>query len=149
MNTKEIQVSEFKLHMQKIMRSFPSSNVQTPCGVKISTSLAHVLLALHKASGEVLNQQILAKELGLNKSSIARICSDLELKGFIQIKVNDDDKRNNKILLTTKGLNLSLRLKKQGDQYFQSVLDKIPKNELNNLLNSLKILTEALEDNKE
>jgi DNA-binding MarR family transcriptional regulator len=132
------------------MRSFPTSSVQTPCGVKISTSFAHVLLTILKAQGSLINQQILAKELNLNKSSIARICTDLEENGFIKIDTNLNDKRNNTVHLTVKGLKLSERLKNQGDQHFQSILEKIPKNKINEILNSLEVLTSALEqDNKQ
>ena len=139
------QISELRVYMQKIMRSFVSNSMQTPCGVKVSTSFAHVLLTLHKMEDVLVNQQILAKELGLNKSSIARICSDLEKQDFIKIEMNLDDKRNNSLLLTAKGLKLATRLKDQGDQYFFSILKKIPKNKIKLLLSSLEVLTDALE----
>ncbi|MDO9182247.1 MAG: MarR family winged helix-turn-helix transcriptional regulator [Bacteriovorax sp.] len=145
MSLKDKQVSVLRSHMQKIMRSFPASSVQTPCGVKISTSLAHVLLTLFKAQDSLVNQQILAKELSLNKSSIARICTELEESGFIKIGTNVNDKRNNTVVLTTKGLKLSERLKNQGDKHFQSILERIPKNKINEILNSLEVLINALE----
>jgi DNA-binding MarR family transcriptional regulator len=113
------------------------------------TSNAHVLLAIYKANGIQINQQVLAKELGLNKSSIARICTALEEKGFIKVEINLDDKRNNLILLTPKGLKWSEKLIDQGDQCFLSVLAKIPKNKINELLNSLETLTRTIERSSE
>jgi DNA-binding MarR family transcriptional regulator len=145
MRLKDKQITVLRSHMQKIMRSFSASSVKTPCGVKISTSFAHVLLALLKAQGSLVNQQILAKELNLNKSSIARICTDLEENGFIKIETNLNDKRNNTVVLTVKGLKLSERLKNQGDQHFQSIFERIPKNKINEILNSLEVLTNAIE----
>jgi DNA-binding MarR family transcriptional regulator len=149
MNSKKDQLYKLRAHMQRIMRAFPSSSLETPCGVKLSTSNAHVLLAIYQANGIQHNPQILAKDLGLNKSSIARICTALEEKGFIRIEINLDDKRNNLILITAKGLKWSEKLKVQGDQYFSSVLEKIPKNKINELLNSLETLTRTIERSSE
>lgn len=145
MSTNENQIDELRGNMQKVVRFFSVGASETPCGVKISTSFAHVLLTLNALKKDLVNQQILAQELGLNKSSIARTCAGLEEQGFIKIEVHGDDKRNNSIIMTAKGLKMSERLKAQGDQYFASILEKIPKNKTNEILNSIAILAEAIE----
>lgn len=135
---------KLRFQTQKIIRFFSSNPYQTPCGVKISSSSAHILLLLLKKKDEVINQQILASELGLNKSSIARTCIELGEKGHIKIETLRDDRRNNVIILTAKGLKLAKKLENQGDLFFASVLKNIPSDKVGDVLMSLEILTEAL-----
>lgn len=142
---KKSNVKNLRIQSQKVMRHFASNDYQTPCGIKISSSSAHVLLLLLKVKDEAVNQQILARELNLNKSSIARTCTELEENGHIKIGTDRDDRRNNIILLTDKGLKLANKLDSQGDMFFSSILQNIPLNKVEEVLACLEILNEAFE----
>ena len=53
---------------------------QTPCGQPLAPSHAHALLVLlerARTGTDVLKQQDLARELGLDKSSITRLCTKM------------------------------------------------------------------------
>ena len=141
---KNQNVHNVRHYIQFIMRTFPTSSFKTPCGIKISTSFAHALLAIYNLRGISINQQLLARELSLNKGTIARLCSDLEEQGFIKVDILEEDKRNKTIQLTTKGLKLAERIKKQSDLYFESVLTNIPKNKIDDVLKNLELLKKAL-----
>ena len=144
MKNREKNIQDLRRSMQTIMRSFPSSDSETPCGIKISTSFAHVLFALYSLRGVLINQQLLARELSIDKSTIARLCGALEEQGFIKVTVFQDDKRNRTIQLSTKGLKLAKKIKKQGDVHFGSILDNIPRGKVEDVLKALKLLTKAL-----
>ena len=141
---KNQNIHDLRHYIQFIMRTFPTSSFRTPCGIKISTSFAHALLAIYNLRSLSINQQLLARELSLNKGTIARLCSDLEGQGLIKVDILEDDRRNKSIQLTGKGLKLAEKVKKQSDLYFASVLKHIPKNEIDDVLKNLEILKKAL-----
>jgi len=142
---KKSEYKNLRSNAQKMMRFFSNNSCQTPCGAKISSSSAHILLLLLKMKDEVVNQQVLAKELGLNKSSIARSCTELEENGHLKIDSHQEDRRSNVIVLTSKGIKLARKLEDQGDAFFTSVLKNIPSEKVDVILESIEIFVKALE----
>lgn len=145
MSNKSVQINELRTRMQRIMRGFSPNSYQTACGVNVSPSFAHILLTINKLNDVIINQQILAKEMSLNKSTITRLCSDLEQQEFIKVGILNEDKRNKVIQLTTRGKKLAEKLKVQGDIFFENIIQEIPVNKIEKVLESLAILTDALD----
>ena len=138
------QLIELRESLQKLIRLFPDSSFKSPCGVNVSTSCAYAILEINKKRDSDINQKVLAKELCLNKSSITRICAELEMNGFIKVKINNEDKRNKSIVLSAKGDKLVKRRQSQGDLYFGAILKQLPKNKISSVLESLELLSEAI-----
>jgi DNA-binding MarR family transcriptional regulator len=77
-----------------------SNNLRT-AGNKITSEQYGVLKQLWLEEGQT--QLDLACKTNKDKPSITRLLDNLEKKGLIERKVNEDDKRCNKIYLTEKG----------------------------------------------
>ena len=50
-----------------------------------------------------INQEKIAERCNINKSAVARSIKKLEEKGFIERKIDDENRRQNKISITQKG----------------------------------------------
>src|SRR6187549_3310855 len=72
--------------IQRFVRSFGLLNGdQTPCGMALSPSQAHALMALldRERRGETSTQQDLVKVLGVDKSNVTRLCAKLLQTGHL------------------------------------------------------------------
>src|SRR3954463_16623975 len=101
---------------------------QTPCGQPVSPSYAHALMRLweREGAGLVTLQTELAEELGLDKSSIARLCSRLEADERITPKPGAEEARHRQPELTARGRKLATIIHAASLQRFSRVLDAIP-----------------------
>lgn len=77
------------------------SNNLKSSGNKITSEQYGVLKQLWIEEGQT--QLDLACKTSKDKPGITRLLNNLESKGYIERRVNDDDKRCNKIFLTTNG----------------------------------------------
>jgi DNA-binding MarR family transcriptional regulator len=78
---------------------------QTPCGQPVTPSVAHALmLLLERQSAEVTTyQHELAELLGLDRSSVQRLCSRLETEGRVTQEPAPEDARARRVQLTASG----------------------------------------------
>jgi DNA-binding MarR family transcriptional regulator len=143
----ESEARELQLSVQTFVRTFGLLvTKQTPCGQPVSPSYAHALMLLlaREAAGLITLQSELAEELGLDKSSIARLCSRLEADERITQKPGVDDGRSRQLELTGRGRKLATSIHAASLERFSRVLRAIPAGKRRGVLGALELLTQAV-----
>jgi putative acetyltransferase len=143
----ESEARELQLSVQGFVRTFGLLvTKQTPCGQPVSPSYAHALMLLLEREGAGLStlQSRLAEELGLDKSSIARLCFRLEADERITQKPGPQDGRSRQLELTASGRKLATNIHAASLQRFTRVLQAIPSAKRRGVLGALALLTQAV-----
>ncbi|HET7542411.1 MAG TPA: MarR family winged helix-turn-helix transcriptional regulator [Polyangiaceae bacterium] len=119
---------------------------QTPCGQPISPSIAHALMLLLDRERDSLRtyQHELAELLGLDRSSVQRLCSRLETDGRVKQAPAPTDARARLIQLTPSGQRLAANIQAASLQRFTRIVDAIPASKRQPLLDALEVLTAAV-----
>jgi DNA-binding MarR family transcriptional regulator len=141
------EARELQLRVQTFVRTFGLLvTKQTPCGRPVSPSYAHALMRLLEREAAALTtlQGELAEELGLDKSSIARLCSRLEADERITQKPGPDDGRSRQLELTARGRKLATNIHAASLGRFERVLSGIPPAKRRGVLDALELLTLAV-----
>jgi DNA-binding MarR family transcriptional regulator len=103
-----------------------------------------MLLLEREVSGVVTTQTELADELGLDKSSVARLCARLEEDERVTQQRGADDGRTRVLELTARGRKLANTIQAASFERFRRVLKAIAPNLRREVLVSLEVLTEAV-----
>jgi DNA-binding MarR family transcriptional regulator len=143
---------ELQTSIQTFVRSFGLLvTKQTPCGQPVSPSIAHALMALleREEAGLVSHQHELAELLGLDKSSITRLCSRLEADGRLEQEPAPDDARMRRLRLTASGQKMAGNLRSASLQRFTRIVQAIPTSKRQPLLDALQVLTTAIQSLEE
>ena len=117
---------------------------QTPCGQPISVAEAQAILELSRESP--ISQSGLAAKLRLEKSTVSRIAAILEKRGWLDRKRDAIDSRVLRLRLTALGTKVAGNLAKSRAAKFSAVFEAIPETQRAAVLESLSILSEALND---
>ena len=119
---------------------------QTPCGQPVSPSCAHALMLLleREARGLDTTQSELAAELGLDKSSITRLCARLEADERVTQQRAESDGRSRQLALTAPGRKMATNIQGASLQRFRRVIDALPRAKRRAVLDSLQLLTQAV-----
>lgn len=147
MGSKAETARDLQASVQAFVRSFGLLvTKQTPCGQPITPSIAHSLMILleREADGLSTFQHELAEQLGLDRSSVQRLCSRLEADGRIKQAPAPDDARARRIQLTASGQRLATNIRAASLQRFTRIVDAIPASKRQPLLDALEVLTTAL-----
>ncbi|WP_424355116.1 MarR family winged helix-turn-helix transcriptional regulator [Methanobacterium sp. MBAC-LM] len=112
----------------------------------------HLMIELdHHAEFKLDNYELpptvgeIAADVGNAPHTLSERIKRLEKKGLVKKIRDEKDLRINRVMLTDKGQNLIDSIKNEADNIFiYNALEKMEKNSLNNLLNSLKQLNENL-----
>lgn len=116
---------------------------QTPCGQPISIAYAQALFVLRER-GECTQQQI-AEELGVDKSTAARLCARMEEAGHAAQRVNHRDARSRVVGLTARGTKLAGQVDAASVARFEAILEAIPPGRRDDVIDALSVLATALE----
>jgi DNA-binding MarR family transcriptional regulator len=117
---------------------------RTPCGQPISVAEAHSLLELSREPG--LLQNGLAARLRLEKSSVSRIVTSLEKRGWVTRKRDGSDTRIVHVHLTADGLQATASLSASRQAKFERIFAAIPSGERDAVLASLDTLLQVIRD---
>lgn len=115
---------------------------QTPCGQSVTVAEAHALMELTDKT--LLSQNELAERLSLEKSTVSRLAKVLERRGWIERNRNHTDRRIIQLTLTKDGRRAAEQLATARREKFDRILSSIPKAQRVDVLDSLKILVEAI-----
>jgi DNA-binding MarR family transcriptional regulator len=143
----EFEARELQVSIQTFVRTFGLLvTKRTPCGQPVSPSYAHALMLLLESEAEerAIAQSELAEQLGLDKSSIARLCSRLEADERITQKPGPDDGRSRQIALTNRGRKLATTIHAASLERFGRVIRAIPAAKRREVLGALELLTHAV-----
>jgi len=114
------------------------------CGVTISQ--CHAIVEIGR-SGEIsLNE--LAELLVLDKSTMSRTINKLVEDGLVIRELDPEDRRYVKIKLTDKGVEIFKSIEESMDRYYKAIFNSIPEEKKEQVLDSLKLLIEAVNKNK-
>lgn len=116
----------------------------TCCGITISQ--CHAIVEVGRAEEISLNE--LAKTLELDKSTMSRTINNLVESGLVIRELHPEDRRYVTIKLTDKGRELYKNTEGSMENYYRDIFMSIPVNKREQLLDSLKVLTDAVKQNK-
>jgi DNA-binding MarR family transcriptional regulator len=114
------------------------------CGATVGQ--CHAIVEIGRVGQISLND--LAEILNLDKSTMSRTVNNLVNQGLAERDINPEDRRYVKIKLTNEGLKVYKRTELGMDLYFKNVLESIPENKREQVMDSLQVLLEALKRNK-
>lgn len=117
---------------------------RTPCGQPVSVAEAHALLELGREPG--LSQNGLAARLRLEKSTVSRIVSALEKRGWVARRRNPHDTRVVHVHLTDAGRDAAATLAASRQAKFERIFAAIPPAERYAVLSSLDTLLQVIRE---
>lgn len=121
---------------------------QTPCGQPITVAEAYALMELARTIE--LPQNELVERLNLAKSTVSRLVQGLVRRGWVERVPNPADKRSKLLQLTPEGQKVAQTTAAARQAKFAGVLEHIPAEEQEVVIQSLNILVEAIrESNKQ
>lgn len=136
----------FQALMVELTRAFGWHRpTETPCGQPVPISEAHALLELSKAQS--LTQKQLGAALKLRKSSVSRLVSNLQQRGWIERSRNPQDGRALDVRLTPGGVGAARNLAFARQRKMEGILTKIPAGERSMVMRSLETLIGAIHEN--
>jgi DNA-binding MarR family transcriptional regulator len=139
---------ELRAAVQRFVRSFGLlAGDQTPCGEPLAPSHAHALMLLFEAghTGQRLSQQALASALGIDKSTVARLCAKMERAGHVDQQRPVVDERARLVGLTAKGKRVAERVESASRARFRDVLAAMPSaHDCHSLIVAIQRLNEAI-----
>ena len=84
----------------------------------------------------------------IDKSGISRTVEELVQKGFVERKPSEEDRRYVVLNLTEKGAERFNKIENDMNQKFKGILDRIPKDKRNQVIEALQLYNAALEINE-
>lgn len=114
------------------------------CGVTISQ--CHAIVEIGRAEEISLNE--LSELLSLDKSTMSRTINNLVDSGLVTRELHAEDRRYIAIKLTEDGMKVFKNIEESMGKYYASIFLSIPEDKRDQVLNSLKLLTDAVKKNK-
>lgn len=90
----------------------------------------------------------LAGLLGLDKSTMSRTINNLVESDLVLRDLDTENRRYVIIQLTENGRNVFKNIEESMNGYYKSIFNSIPENKRNQVMESLQLLTTAVESNK-
>jgi DNA-binding MarR family transcriptional regulator len=103
-----------------------------------------MVLLDREEGGLITYQHELAEILGLDRSSITRLCSRLEVDGRLKQEPAPDDARARLLRLSASGQRMAANLRAASLDRFERIVQAIPGSKRQPLLDALKVLTAAV-----
>src|SRR3712207_1068343 len=119
---------------------------ETPCGKPVSVAEAHALMELSRE--DPLVQKELASRLRLEKSTVSRLVGMLEGRRWVKRSRSPDDGRAVELRLTEGGRRTAEDIAEARRAKFAQVLEAIPEEERESVLESMRILEEAMRESE-
>jgi DNA-binding MarR family transcriptional regulator len=114
------------------------------CGVTITQ--CHAIVEIGRAGEISLNE--LAEILTLDKSTMSRTVNNLVDSQLAVRELHPEDRRYVTIKLTDKGNDVFKDVEKGMEEYYNSIFTRIPESKREQILESLKLLIDAVNENK-
>lgn len=114
------------------------------CGTSIAQ--CHAIVEIGRAKEISLIQ--ISELLSLDKSTMSRTINNLTQSGLAVREVHQEDRRYIKIKLTDKGEQVYKNIEDSMEKYYKDILTSIPEEKREQVIESLRLLTEAVKNNK-
>jgi len=112
----------------------------------VAVAEAHALMELMQVQS--LSQSALSKRLSLEKSTVSRLITGLEKRGWIERDRNPADRRIVEIQLTDTGKQAATTLASARQLKFDKVLSAIPESRRDDVIDALNVLVEAIRESQ-
>lgn len=113
----------------------------TPC-CGVTLSQCHTLVEIGRR--EELSLGDLSEIMGLDKSTMSRTVNNLVTSDLVVRDLDAENRRYVKIQLTDKGRAVCCNIEENMDAYYLDIFNAIPKDKRESVLESLKLLSEAI-----
>lgn len=114
------------------------------CGATLSQ--CHAIVEIGR-SGEIsLNE--LAEMLEVDKSTMSRTVNNLVDQNLVVRDIHEEDRRYVKIKLSDEGYKVLKMTEESMELYYERILDSIPEEKREQVIDSLKLLVKAVMENK-
>jgi DNA-binding MarR family transcriptional regulator len=112
----------------------------------ITISQCHAIVEIGRKDEISLNE--LSDILGLDKSTMSRTINNLVEGNLVTRETHSGDRRYITITLTDQGQKMFKEIESSMSEYYSNILDKIPEEKRNQVLESLELLVDAVKENK-
>lgn len=119
------------------------ADIQTSC-CEVTMAQCHALVEIGRANGMALNE--LAQLLNLDNSTTSRTVNNLVNSGLATRDTHPQDRRYVTIVLTEEGRNIYNGIEERMNKYYKKIYDLIPADKKGQVLESLELLLELLDD---
>lgn len=116
----------------------------TCCGTTVSQ--CHAIVEIGRAKDISLNE--LSELLTLDKSTMSRTINKLVDSGLVIRELYPEDRRYVSIKLTYEGIKIFNNIESSMEQYYQSILTRIPEEKRDQVLESLQLIINAAKQSK-
>ncbi|MCB9148991.1 MAG: MarR family transcriptional regulator [Caldilineaceae bacterium] len=135
---------DFQEKMIALVRAFGWHRpAETPCGQPVTIAEAHALLEIARADG--ISQNELTVSLNLAKSTVSRLISKIEHRGWVVRQPHEQDRRAYRLFLTPKGSEIAQQLAQARQSKMDGILAQIPVGQRDDVLKSLDLLVKAIQ----
>lgn len=136
------KIERFRKYIRRFEGSVEYQMKQNNCCSGITLKQCHTLLALEDLKTSSLSD--LANKLYIDKSSASRSIENLHQLGLVKRETNPENRRETILTLTHKGISLVNNINKDNNEFYQNILEKIPKEKIETIIESLDILSDAI-----
>ena len=138
----DTDVREFGELLSVMIRSFGAFERHEIFSCGVTMSQCSTILAIGKAKTMTMNG--LSDWMHLATSTMTRIVDNLVRDGYVERAQDPQDRRVVRVALTEKGEQLFEFIMKIYHEYHRKIVDNIPTGELHKVVESLKLLIEAV-----
>ena len=112
------------------------------CGITVAQ--CHTLVEIGRKEGLSLNE--LSESLTIDKSTMSRTVDNLVKSGLVERRIDNADRRYAKITLTAKGVEKVESINSSMEDYFERIVDSIPREKRETVVAALPYLLTAVRD---
>lgn len=145
MKTEKIRLLRDRLRVLERETIRPFDNRDDCCGLTLAQ--CHTLLEIGNRGGISLID--LAAVFGLDTSTLSRTIQGLVLKNLVDRRMNAEDRRFVVLSLTAAGRKVYQSIEDRFNGYFSAVLDRIPADRREGVIEAVSVFAEAVRDYNE
>jgi DNA-binding MarR family transcriptional regulator len=139
-------VHNLRESVRKLMRDIGVLERNEASCCSMTLGQCHAIVEIGRAGELSLNE--LAELLNLDNSTMSRAVNNLVEQGYLVREADKADRRYVKILLTEQGLSTFKSIETGMERYFEDILDSIPEEKQEQVVESLSLLEAALKGKK-
>ena len=140
------QVKLFRENTRRLEMNLGNINKSDCCCCGISDTQCFILVEIGRKPN--ISVKELAGILRLDKSGISRMVEELVQKEFVERKPSKEDRRYVVLNLTVKGSERFNQIENNMNIKFKSILDRIPEEKRNQVIEALELYNVACEANE-
>lgn len=140
------QVKLFRENTRRLEMNLGNINKSDCCCCGISDTQCFILVEIGRKPD--ISVKELAGILRLDKSGISRMVEELVQKEFVERKPSKEDRRYVVLNLTVKGSERFNQMENNMNIKFKSILDRIPEEKRNQVIEALELYNVACEANE-